>query len=156
MTEGPSRNMLVLEETMRPFNNIDVVAALADPETVDALREALGRLATPGMTTVMVGAEQGLTGNYEGIDGFLEAWSDWLGAFDYFHNQIESFIDPDPDTILALSRQRARTVTGGVEMDNEAAAIFRFEDGRLSRVEFHLDREAAARAAGVDPARLPG
>jgi ketosteroid isomerase-like protein len=98
----------------------------------------------------MIGsAAGGLSGTFEGPQGFIDGWGDFLDTFSSFRNDIEEFVEVDPDTILILSRQRATTATGDVEMDNEAAAIFRFKDGRLQRVEFHLDRESAARAAAA-------
>ncbi len=44
-----------------------------------------------------------------------------------------------------------RTKTGGVEVEAPGAAVWTVVDGRVRRVEFHLDREAALRSAGLDP-----
>jgi ketosteroid isomerase-like protein len=104
----------------------------------------------------MVGSAAGLSGNFEGPEGFIDGWRDFLDTFSSFRNEIVEFVEVDPDTILILSRQRAITTTGGVEMDNDAGAIFRFEGGRLRRIEFHLDRDAAARATGLDPGQAFG
>ncbi len=156
MSETGDANVRSLAEAMEPFTDADVTEMIRDPEQIERLRRALAKIAAPGLVTVMVGSAAGFSGSFDGPEGFIEGWRDFLDTFTTFRNDIEDLIEVDPDTILALSRQRAITATGGVEMDNEAAAIFRFEDGRLCRVEFHLDREGAARAAGLDPGQAPG
>ena len=35
-------------------------------------------------------------------------------------------------------------------VESDAAAVLRFRDGKLARVEFHLDPAAARRAAGLE------
>ena len=37
-------------------------------------------------------------------------------------------------------------------IDQDAGAVWRLRDGKLSAVEFHIDRAAALRAGGLDPA----
>jgi len=51
--------------------------------------------------------------------------------------------------VVSLVRQTGRTKTGGVEIEAAAAAVWTIRDGKLTRVEFHLDQEAALRAAGL-------
>ena len=53
--------------------------------------------------------------------------------------------------MVSLVRLCGKTKTGGVDVEAAAAAVWTVVDGRLDRVEFHLDREAALRAAGLDP-----
>jgi hypothetical protein len=40
-----------------------------------------------------------------------------------------------------------------VEIETAGAAVWHVRGGRLHRVEFHLDREAALRAAGLEDAQ---
>jgi ketosteroid isomerase-like protein len=55
------------------------------------------------------------------------------------------------DRVVSLVGMRGTTKTGGVEVEASAAAVWTVVEGRLRRVEFHIDRQAALRAAGVDP-----
>jgi len=154
MSKAGDANLSSLAKAMEPFNGADVAEVFRDPEKTEGVRVALAEIAAPDLLTVMVGSDTGgLSGTFEGPDGFVDGWRDFLDTFATFRNDIVEFVEVDPDTILILSRQRATTATGGVEMDNEAAAICRFSEGRLQQAEFHLDREAAARAAGLDPGR---
>jgi hypothetical protein len=152
MSEAGDANLSSLAKAMEPFNGAELTEAFRDQQRIERFREDLLEIASPDLVTVMVGsAGGGLSGTFAGHDGFIEGWRDFLDTFESFRNDIEEFIEVDPDTILILSRQRATTATGGVEMDNEAAAIFRFDHGQLREIEFHLDREAAAKAAGLEP-----
>jgi ketosteroid isomerase-like protein len=153
-SESAYAHLLSLQKALEPFREGDLTELFRSPEGLDRVRTALGEIAAPDLVTVMVGSEQGFSGTFEGVEGFIEGWRDFLDAFASFNNEVERFIEVDPDTILAPSRQRATTATGGVEMDNRAAALFRFKDGRLRRAEFHLDSESAAHAVGLDPDRM--
>jgi len=151
MSEAGDANLSSLAKAMEPFNGADLTGVFEDAQQIDRLRADLAEIAAPGLVTVMVGsAGGGLSGTFAGPDGFIEGWRDFLDTFATFRNDIVDYVEANPDTILILSRQRATTATGGVEMDNEAAAIFRFGDGQLREIEFHLDREGAERAAGID------
>jgi len=44
-------------------------------------------------------------------------------------------------------RQVGRTLHGGVEVENLGATVIKVRDGRVWRVEFHLDRDHAERSA---------
>ena len=57
------------------------------------------------------------------------------------------------ERVVSLVRQVGKTKTGGVDVEASAAAVWTVRDGKLKRVEFHLDREAALRAAGLSPER---
>ena len=152
MSETGNANLSSLAKAMEPFNGAELTGVFQDPEKAERLRAELAEIAAPDLITVMVGSDAGgLSGTFAGLDGFLEGWRDFLDTFASFRNDLVDFVEADPDTILILSRQRATTATGGVKMDNEAGAVFSFEEGRLRRIEFHLDRESAAKAAGLEP-----
>jgi hypothetical protein len=89
----------------------------------DQRADRIGEIAAPDLVTTMIAEEGGLRNEFHGHDGYREAWADWLQAFDSYR----------------------------VELEGSAAGVLRFAEGRLQRIEFHLDREAALRAAGLDP-----
>ena len=53
------------------------------------------------------------------------------------------------DKVLMLARQVGSTETGGVPVESLGAAVMTFEDGRVTRIEFHLDRDRAMKVAGL-------
>jgi ketosteroid isomerase-like protein len=129
----------------------DVVEGLHDPEAQARLRAMLAELTDRDFEVVMIGPDY-LPQRLEtsGPDGFREAWLDWTSPFESFSVEVEEVLDAG-DKVVSLVRQRGRTRTGGVEIQSEAAAVWTVRDGRLARVEFHLDRAQAMRSAGLEP-----
>ena len=127
----------------------DVVAALDDEERERGVREALAETAEPEFEVAMVGPDYVPT-QAEGVgaDGFAAVWSDWASAFASFRIEIEDVIDAG-EKVVSLVRLHGRTRTDQVPIEKEAAAVWTVRNGRLARVEFHLDREVALRAAGL-------
>jgi ketosteroid isomerase-like protein len=129
----------------------DVVANLEDTEADRRIRRTLMELAVPDFAVVMVGpAYLGRTIELSGADGFREAWTDWTSPFSSYRVDLDDLIDAG-DHVVSLVTMSGKTKTGGVEVNASGGAVWRIVEGRLHRVEFHLDRESALRAAGLDP-----
>jgi ketosteroid isomerase-like protein len=84
------------------------------------------------------------------LDGFVSAWRDWTSAFESFRIEVDEVFEAG-DNVVSMVRQIGAPRGTDAEMETPGAAVWMIRDGRLRRVEFHLDREAALRAAGVDP-----
>jgi ketosteroid isomerase-like protein len=108
------------------------VTVLADDLEVEFISETAGSLrpASPGP------------------EGFVEAWSDWLEAFDSYEIESEELIDAG-DEVVALVRVQARTKREGVLVEHRPAAVWSVREGRIVRVRFFLERERALEAAGL-------
>jgi ketosteroid isomerase-like protein len=127
----------------------EFVAAFNDEETVRATNSALEPLVEANVVIEMVGPEylgQRLT--YEGVDGYIEAWQEWLTPYESYRAETEEYIDAG-DKVVMLVRQLGQTKTGGVPIEAESAVVFSFRAGKLSRLEFYLDRDRAMKAAGL-------
>ncbi len=112
------------------------------------------RLAEPDFDVIMVGPGYAPgTLDHEGFDGFVAAWRDWTGAFERFRIEVDELIDAG-DNVVSLVRQIGVPRGTDAEVESQGAAVWMIRDGRLRRVEFHLDRDAALRAAGIDPTSL--
>jgi ketosteroid isomerase-like protein len=129
----------------------DVPTALADPDRVERLKRVADEVCTEDVVVEMVGDEN-FRQERRGVDGFLDAWLDWIQPFETFRVEIEDMTDTGP-CLLILVRQIGRPRGADTEIENEGAAVWMFEGDRVARVEFHLDREVAMRAAGLDPDR---
>jgi ketosteroid isomerase-like protein len=152
VTTDPQPNMERLGHALEPFADGDLVVLFHTEGAVQSIHSALEEVAAPDLVTLMIGADRGLTGTFHGIPGFTEAWQDYTATFKSLSNEITELVEVKPGVIYAETRQIGKTATAGVEIEYAAAAIFRFADGRLQQAEFHLDRGAARRAAGLDPA----
>ena len=69
--------------------------------------------------------------------------------WEHFDAEVERLIDAD-DSVVVFWRETARARHGGLEVENETAAIFKVESGKIVEITGYLDRDEALRAA-----RLP-
>ena len=147
----PRTNLARLGGALEPFQGSDLVHVFGDQSATERIRLALEEVAAPDLVTLMIGADRGLTGTFHGVDGFIEAWADYCQTFKELRTQITELTEVPPTVVYAETTQVGVTATAGVELDYRAAAVFRFVDGVLQQAEFHLDRDAARRVAGLGP-----
>ena len=120
-------------------------------EAIRWLIAELEPLAARDVTCVMVGDEAGtFTQEFTGLGGFLDAWIDWLATFEKLELVTGELVINCPHVVAAGS-QRGISATAGIAVNADAAAVWTVRDEKLVRVEFHLYRETALRAAGLDP-----
>jgi ketosteroid isomerase-like protein len=107
---------------------------------------ALERVSWPDFVVAMVGESPSVRIEFKGIDGLVEAWRDWLGPFESYRIEIQDFEDAG-DRALILVRQIAQPRGTEAEIERPSAAVVWTRDGKLARVEFHMSRDVARRAA---------
>jgi hypothetical protein len=127
-----------------PTGEID----MEDNRRVRERAELLASIADDDLETAMIASEIGLHAEFRGIDGHIEAWRDWAKPFEAYTMEIEEVV-PAPGGLLILTRQSLRPRATSVAIEGEAAAVLFFDGRTLKRVEFHLDRDSARRAAGL-------
>ena len=130
----------------------DVVEGLRDEDSVARLLEVLDEVAAPDLECVMVAPDYVGPGgrlSYSGADGFVQAWREWIEAYERYTIDLEEIVEGTEGRVLILARQRGRTRTGGVEVEEQAGAVWTVREGKLTRMEFHLDPDTARRAAGL-------
>jgi hypothetical protein len=132
-----------LIEVMRPA--MGGLEPSVDAPMLDRMVAAIERLASDDFTCGMVAME--VTQEFVGPEGVRDAWQDWLEAYTSLEFHIHEFRDIG-ENVLMLVDQIAVTRHDGVEVKQPSAAVWMFrDDGRLYRVEFHLDQRAAERVA---------
>jgi ketosteroid isomerase-like protein len=117
-----------------------------DAAMIDAMIERLAPIGDPNVITVMHGPDDSFVSRYEGLDGLREGWADWLDSFARVRFEFEG-VEVVGDNVITLGRQIGTTRTGGVEVEQASAAVWKFRDGRIAQVEFHLDRAKAHASA---------
>jgi ketosteroid isomerase-like protein len=131
------------------FQRDDLAAVVNDPEEWSSAMSPFRDLIGSDFAGAMVGPRYaGGRIEFRGVDELREAWMEWLGPFETYSADLEG-IHEAGENIVTLVRQRGRTRTGGVEVEEPAAAVWTIRGGKLARVEFHLEREAAMKAAGI-------
>jgi ketosteroid isomerase-like protein len=128
----------------------DFGAAFQDEESVQAVRSALAPFLDREFEFEMLGPEYAQGGaSGHGVEEYLAAWREWLGPWESYRIEAEEYLDAG-DKVVMLVRQLGTTKMGGAPIENRGAAVFSFSAGKLTRIEFHLDRERAMKAAGLD------
>jgi ketosteroid isomerase-like protein len=90
-----------------------------------------------------------LIGDYHGHDGFREAWSKWLDAFEDLRVEPEEVIDLGGERLLVGIRAVGRGTGSGIEVAQRGFTLYTFRDGMVASQEFFFDRQLAEEAAGI-------
>ena len=128
--------------------NVERVRAIMPPDGTDLVGvfgAGGGPISTGGLVAddaTVVFTAPSAEASREGPGGFREGWTDWLEPWESYRIFYDDVIDQG-DRVIALVRLRGVTKRDGVEMEHEAAGVFRFEGDQVVELEFNLDREDA-------------
>jgi hypothetical protein len=129
-------------------------SSLTGDELIESITELLNYNAHPEFATVMT--SESVTQDYAGVEGFKEAWNDWLSPYEEFRIELDEVIRLE-DKIVFLVRQIATTRHSSVEVETPSATVWWLEDGKIRQAGFYLDRRAGMKAAGLaSPDHPPG
>ena len=117
-----------------------------DQALIERIGDSVERISVDEITGSMTG-DSAFTTEFEGRAGLESTWSDWLETFTRVTLEMEA-IEEIGDNVLTLVSQ-VGTTRHGVEVTQPSAAVWKFRDGLLVRVEFHLDRDKAEASAQV-------
>jgi ketosteroid isomerase-like protein len=134
MTESRLERM----RAVMPPDGADFVQVLAEGgsgiDTGDLIaQDATVRFVAPGAQAAI---------SSSGPEGFREGWDDWLEAWESHRIYFDDLFEKG-DSVVIFVRLRGVTKRDGVELQQEAAAVFRFEGDQVVDIEFNLDREDA-------------
>ena len=142
--------------------NLDLAGRVLDAFMADdlagdlqstALAVVLREVAARDFTCAFIGGSAGeMQTDYYGVEGLLDGWVDWASAFDRYRIEPDGEPIIGGDTVVGYTRQVARLRGAASAIETPAAGVLFFRDGELLRLELHLDREQALRAAGLEPA----
>jgi ketosteroid isomerase-like protein len=113
---------------------------------LEAIIGAFAPLVSDDFVTLMTGPDDTFERSEMGTDGLRKIWMDWLDTFESVRFQIQG-IEEIGENVLMLGHQLGVTRHGGVEMEQPSAVVWKFRDGEIVRVEFHLDRDRASASA---------
>ena len=126
----------------------DLVAAVNDPAWVERARTGLGRLLTEDFEFVTVSESVGMPPTRRGVEGFFDAYRAYAEMWESYSLTPERFVEVG-DSVVAEARISGTTRTGGVRLEQDVAAVYRFADGRIRRIEEFSDVASAHAAAAV-------
>ncbi|MEX2253708.1 MAG: nuclear transport factor 2 family protein [Thermoleophilaceae bacterium] len=122
---------------------------LAGEPGAAALGEALGKIAADDFVCAFIAGAGELMNEFEGVAGLVEGWSDWTSAFESYRVEQDSGTVGD-QAVVVFTRQFATLRGSANVVETPAAGAFYFRNGELTRLELHLDRDEALRAAEVE------
>ena len=111
---------------------------------IDRIGDSLAAISEDEITGAMIG-DSSFSTEFEGADGLMSTWRDWLEAFTRVTLQMEA-VEELGENVLVLVNQ-VGTTRHGVAVEQPSAAVWKFRDGLVARVEFHLDRDQARESA---------
>ncbi len=137
-------------------DGIDLVVAFVDPQVLDELSsrfhpdfEAVFEARNIPMGPAAVDVDGSQQPTMRGFDALINAWREWLSAWDKWVITPTDFVEVDEERVLVLMHVVARSKTHEVEMPIDGANILTIRDEKLSRLEMFLDRSKALEAAGL-------
>ena len=145
-------DVAVLSGLLEAFPGVAAPLSPPDEDALAPFATALEGIAAGDMKCLMVASA--LVTEFDGVDGLVRAWTDWLSPYESFSLELEEWIEAG-DRIVVLVRSRARPRGARGEVEQAGGSVWTFEDGRVTRVEFHADRAGALRSAGLAPERPP-
>jgi ketosteroid isomerase-like protein len=83
-----------------------------------------------------------------GVDELKDYWATLVDTWQEFRIEVEEFVD-GPEADVTLVRLIAKARTSGLRFDDPAALVWESSEGRVRRVRFTHDRDAALAAAGI-------
>jgi hypothetical protein len=141
-----SRNVDLVRSVFPP--KADLVAAVRDPRPISAFLQRTDVI-DPGLGVTFASSQSGGPGiAYEGLEGLIEGWQDWLMPWASYVIEAEDFVEAG-DKVVMLAAVTARTSRDGVEITHRPAAVWTVEDDRLTAVTFFLERDQAYEFAGI-------
>ena len=86
---------------------------------------------------------------YRGHEGVREYLEDMKEDWEDFEIRIAELRELDDDHLLVDARMHARARTSGVEVDAAGAWLCEVHEGKITRIRFYKDTDAALEAAGL-------
>ena len=124
----------------------DLVAAIEDPDWLRAAAEALDPLLAPDFEFVTVSQSVGMPGTRKGVEGFFAAYRTYAEMWESYTLKPERFVEVG-DKVVVEAKISGTTLTGGVQLEQDVAAVYTFENGRIRRIEEFSDPASAHAAA---------
>ncbi len=156
MTESPApapvSDLLRLAEPMlAATEGVDLVATFQSEQAGGEIAAELARIAVPDIEVNLYGPDAGLQSSFRGVDGFIAAWRDWTAPFSEFSWRATDPPVRNGNRLVNFVEQRGTIAGTDTELTAQSAALWHFDaNGRLERMDFHLNRDEALRALG-DP-----
>ena len=120
-----------------------------DDALINRIGDSLDEISDAEEITGAMTADSSFTTEFQGREGLQATWADWLDTFTRVRLEMEA-VEEVGDNVITFVNQIG-TTRHGVDVAQPSAAVWKFRDGRLARIEFHLD-PVLARESAREPA----
>ena len=117
-----------------------------DEALIERISDALDEISIEEIAGEMT-ADSSFRTEFQGRDELASTWADWLETFSRVRLDLEE-VEEVGDSVITFVKQ-VGTTRHGVDIEQPSAAVWKFRDGKLVRVEFHLDRDKARESAAA-------
>jgi ketosteroid isomerase-like protein len=128
--------------------DVDMAEVFRNDEMWSALADAAAPFFHPDFECVAPGVP-GTERVHVGLDGFREAWLEWMKPWLTYRDEIEQILDAG-DRVLVLVHDYGRREGVTEEVKIDGSAVWTFRDGKIARTEFFALRSEAFSAAGLE------
>jgi ketosteroid isomerase-like protein len=91
-------------------------------------------------------------GSWIGVAGMIEAWREFLSAWEDVHVEVEEYRELGSERVLVLVQYRGRGKTSGLELGQmltPTAGLFHVREEKVTRIVLYWDRERAFADLGL-------
>jgi ketosteroid isomerase-like protein len=94
------------------------------------------------------------SGTRRGVTGMVEAWGEFLSAWEGHRVEVEEYRELDAERVLVLGHFVAQGKTSGLDLQQtrtEGANLFHIREGKITRLVIYFDRDRAFAELGLTP-----
>jgi hypothetical protein len=128
--------------------NVDLVRSIFDTWQHGDFESAAW--ADPGIVFVL--ADGPSPGSWEGLDGMIEGWRDFLAAWEHWRGEADRYLELDGERVLVLIHGTGRGKASGLDaaqVRSEGANLFHVSGGKVRRLVVYFNRETALADLGL-------
>jgi ketosteroid isomerase-like protein len=125
----------------------DLAALFRDEAAATAAIAAATPLFEPEFEVLLVRSDIERA-TYQGFEGLRSAWIDWLEPWESYRSEVEELVDLG-EGVAVLVRDYGRREGMEREVDFKGLTVYAFRGDKISRIEFHFDREEGIAAVGL-------
>jgi ketosteroid isomerase-like protein len=93
-------------------------------------------------------------GSWKGVAAMTQVWREFLSAWADLHIEAEEFRELDDHRVVVLTRSSGRGKASQIELEGtwtNGAALYEFQDGKVTRHVVYLERARALADLGIAP-----
>jgi ketosteroid isomerase-like protein len=143
-----SQENVEIVKAAQPPSGTELTVLFADDSGAPARLEAATPLFHPEFEFETHGAVAN-TLRGKGLPELVDAWREWMEAFEVYWTEVEDFLDASDDQVLVILRDHGRLKGSDAEIQQIGASLWTLRERKVVRIDFYPTREQGLEAAGL-------